>query len=106
MLTNPSVSYVGTFNQEKALVGAFSVIVQLRRLIVNSSSLDSLVSPLCGVLVPLQAAVPQLGLGLLQLVAHPHQLALGRLRLGLALGLILQVCIGLRMFYVSFLDDD
>ena len=29
---------VGTFNQEKALVGAFSVIVQLRRLIANSSS--------------------------------------------------------------------
>ena len=27
---------VGAFNQEKALVGAFSVIVQLRRLIVNS----------------------------------------------------------------------
>ena len=29
---------VGAFNQEKALVGAFSVIVQLHRLIVNSSS--------------------------------------------------------------------
>ena len=30
---------VGAFNQEKALVGAFSVIVQLHRLIVNRSSL-------------------------------------------------------------------
>ena len=29
---------VAAFNQEKALVGAFSVIVQLRRLIVNSTS--------------------------------------------------------------------
>ena len=29
---------VNTFNQEKALVGAFSVIVQLRRLIVYSTS--------------------------------------------------------------------
>ena len=29
---------VGAFNQEKALVGAFSVIVQLRRLIVYSTS--------------------------------------------------------------------
>ena len=29
---------LATFNQEKALVGAFSVIVQLRRLIANSSS--------------------------------------------------------------------
>ena len=28
---------VATFNQEKALVGAFSVIVQLCRLVVNSS---------------------------------------------------------------------
>ena len=28
---------VGTFNQEKALVGAFSVIVQLHRLIVYST---------------------------------------------------------------------
>ena len=32
---------VDAFNQEKALVGAFSVIVQLRRLIVNSSSRSS-----------------------------------------------------------------
>ena len=31
---------VGAFNQEKALVGAFSVIVQLRRLIVYSTSTD------------------------------------------------------------------
>ena len=31
---------VGAFNQEKALVGAFSVIVELRRLIVNSSNQD------------------------------------------------------------------
>ena len=31
---------VGAFNQEKALVGAFSVIVQLRRLIVCSSVAD------------------------------------------------------------------
>ena len=40
---------VATFNQEKALVGAFSVIVQLRRLIVNSSSihLDVVHAPLC-----------------------------------------------------------
>ena len=29
---------VGALNQEKALVGAFSVIVQLRRLIVYSTS--------------------------------------------------------------------
>ena len=29
---------VGTFNQEKALVGAFSVIVQLHRLNVNGSA--------------------------------------------------------------------
>ena len=29
---------VAAFNQEKALVGAFSVIVKLRRLIANSSS--------------------------------------------------------------------
>ena len=28
----------GTFNQEKALVGAFSVIVQLHRLIVYSTN--------------------------------------------------------------------
>ena len=28
---------VGAFNQEKALVGAFSVIVQLRRLIVYTA---------------------------------------------------------------------
>ena len=33
---------VAAFNQEKALVGAFSVIVQLRRLIVNSSTEDVL----------------------------------------------------------------
>ena len=32
---------VGAFNQEKALVGAFSVIVKLRRLIVCSSSRDT-----------------------------------------------------------------
>ena len=31
---------VAAFNQEKALVGAFSVIVQLHRLIVNSTSVD------------------------------------------------------------------
>ena len=31
---------VGAFNQEKALVGAFSVIVQLHRLIVYSTSCD------------------------------------------------------------------
>ena len=31
-------SVVAVFNQEKALVGAFSVIVQLRRLIVCSTS--------------------------------------------------------------------
>ena len=31
---------VATFNQEKALVGAFFVIVQLRRLIVNSTKLE------------------------------------------------------------------
>ena len=30
---------VATFNQEKALVGTFSVIVQLRRWIVRSTSL-------------------------------------------------------------------
>ena len=29
---------VGTFNQEKALVGAFSVIIQLHRLIVCSTN--------------------------------------------------------------------
>ena len=33
---------VGAFNQEKALVGAFSVIVQLHRLIVYSSNVDRL----------------------------------------------------------------
>ena len=33
---------VGAFNQEKAVVGAFSVIVQLCRLIVNSSNLSTL----------------------------------------------------------------
>ena len=48
MLTNPPVLYesgvlnvkavVTAFNQEKALVGAFSVIVQLHRLIGNSSA--------------------------------------------------------------------
>ena len=32
------VDLVGAFNQEKALVGAFSMIVQLRRLIVCSTS--------------------------------------------------------------------
>ena len=41
MLTTMLVSYVkavvAAFNQEKALVGAFSVIVQLRRLIVYST---------------------------------------------------------------------
>ena len=31
---------VGAFNQEKVLVGAFSVIVQLRRLIVCSTTQD------------------------------------------------------------------
>ena len=31
---------VAAFNQEKALVGAFSVVVQLRRLIVYSTSSD------------------------------------------------------------------
>ena len=31
---------VGSFNQEKALVGAFSVIVQLRRLIVYSTTYE------------------------------------------------------------------
>ena len=37
---------VGAFNQEKALIGAFSVIVQLRRLIVYSTSYKSVaVSP-------------------------------------------------------------
>ena len=30
--------FVGAFNQEKALVGAFSVIVQLSRLIVSSEA--------------------------------------------------------------------
>ena len=35
---------VGTFNQEKALVRAFSVIVQLRRLIVYSTTLQSLLA--------------------------------------------------------------
>ena len=51
MITKPSVPYdfcigflnvkavVAAFNQEKALVGAFSVIVQLRRLIVYSTCL-------------------------------------------------------------------
>ena len=33
---------VGAFNQEKALVGAFSVIVQLHRLIVHSTIKDPL----------------------------------------------------------------
>ena len=47
MLTNPTVPYVlnvkaivASFNQEKALVGAFSVIVQLqtsRRFVLSSS---------------------------------------------------------------------
>ena len=32
---------VGAFNQEKALVGAFSMIVQLHRLIVYSTNLDN-----------------------------------------------------------------
>ena len=42
MLTNPPIPYevVAPFNQEKALVGAFSVIVQLHRLIVYSTSSD------------------------------------------------------------------
>ena len=35
---------VGAFNQEKALVGAFSVIVQLYRLIVYSSSVGTIQS--------------------------------------------------------------
>ena len=34
---------VGAFNQEKALVGAFSVIVQLHRLIVYGSNPDDAV---------------------------------------------------------------
>ena len=34
---------VAAFNQEKALVGAFSVIVQLHQLIVNSSTLKYLI---------------------------------------------------------------
>ena len=41
MLTNLPVPYdlalVGAFNQEKALVGAFSVIIHHRRLIVHST---------------------------------------------------------------------
>ena len=44
---------VAAFNQEKALVGAFSVIVQLHRLIVNSScdiltKYDGRVAPAAG----------------------------------------------------------
>ena len=35
---NVKVLLVGAFNQEKALVGAFSVIVQLHRLIVYSTT--------------------------------------------------------------------
>ena len=38
---------VGAFNQEKALVGAFSVIVQLRRLIVYSTTTDAEVVTVC-----------------------------------------------------------
>ena len=34
---------LGDFNQEKALVGAFSVIVQLRRLIVCSTNLNNVI---------------------------------------------------------------
>ena len=36
--------YVGAFNQEKAIIGALFVIVQLRRLIVCSSSHKSVCS--------------------------------------------------------------
>ena len=35
---------VGTFNQEKAIVGSFSVIVQLRRLIVHGTRFELMVS--------------------------------------------------------------
>ena len=42
---------VGTFNQEKALVGAFFVIVQLRRLIVCSSSGYAVPAPVVVLLV-------------------------------------------------------
>ena len=46
---------VGAFNQEKALVGAFSVIVQLHRLIVYSTHLI-VVHP--DVLLPVGAVTP------------------------------------------------
>ena len=42
---------VGAFNQEKALVGAFSVIVQFRRLIFCSANLDAHILPVLGLRV-------------------------------------------------------
>ena len=74
---------VGAFNQKKALVGAFSVIVQLHRLSVYSSSLDLLAGcdeesvPVGGVLDDDQGVAGDgyecLQLGVVGAVLHHHR---------------------------------
>ena len=74
---------VAAFNQEKALVGAFSVIVQLHRLSVYSSSLDLLAGcdeervPVGGVLDDDQGVAGDgyecLQLGVVGAVLHHHR---------------------------------
>ena len=63
---------VAVFNQEKALEGAFSVIVQLNRLIVYSTVLEAggVGEPGAGPRVALQPALPPL-LALLVPPLHP-----------------------------------
>ena len=56
---------VGAFNQEKALVGAFSVIVQLHRLIVCSTNIN-LVQP---------HNVIKITLLIVPMLLHSHQAA-------------------------------
>ena len=73
---------VGAFNQEKALVGAFSVIVQLQRLI------DLRHYKYClgdGVRAPVHAAGAGLPLGAGP-VLHPHQQAAVRRDVGAVQG--------------------
>ena len=52
---------VGAFNHEKALIGAFTVIVQLRQLIVCSTSLNlfGVIPPDTGIMGPSREAGDQ-----------------------------------------------